>query len=320
MTEVKTQVFVAEDGGERLDVFLSRLSGLTRSAVEKHIAEGHVLINGDIPAKSGQKVKRDDTVVLNVPPPVDILQKADIPISILYEDDDIAVIDKPQGLTVHPAGGHSGDTLVNALLFNLSSLSGIGGVIRPGIVHRLDKDTSGVMVVAKNDAAHVALSDQLARREVKKQYRAILEGRLKQAQGVIELPIGRDPKNRKKMAVRSDGRAALTKYASVVTFKENTYAAFDILTGRTHQIRVHATALGHAVVGDKVYGHKKQRFNLDGQLLHAYSLSFTHPKSGEFMTFTAPLPAHFVKIYNVLAAESGLLPYDTAIENGIKID
>lgn len=297
----------------RLDVALSERTGKTRSAIKQLIEKGNVLVNGNPPKKSGEAVKAGDEITITVPDAVERIEKKDIPIEILYEDADVAVINKPQGLTVHPAGGNHTDTLVNALMFRLDSLSGINGEIRPGIVHRLDKDTSGVMIVAKNDEAHLSLSRQIADRTVVKEYVAILEGNLTPDEGRIETKIGRSPRDRKQMAVTPDGRTAITEWRVITRFKENCFALFRILTGRTHQIRVHAKYLGHPVVGDKTYGFKKQKFALDGQLLHAYRLTVTHPKSGERLTFTAPLPAYFVKVYDTLAAKDGLVPFDPEI-------
>ena len=297
----------------RLDVALSESTGKTRSAIKQLIEKGDVLVNGAPPKKSGETVKPGDEITLIVPDAVEKIEKKDIPIDILYEDADVAVINKPQGLTVHPAGGNYTDTLVNALMFRLDSLSGINGEIRPGIVHRLDKDTSGVMIVAKNDAAHLSLSKQIADRTVKKEYVAILEGNLTPDEGRIETKIGRSPRDRKQMAVTEDGRTAITEWRVITRFKENCFVLFRILTGRTHQIRVHAKHLGHPVVGDPVYGYKKQKFALNGQLLHAYRLTITHPKSGERKTFTAPVPDYFVKVYNVLAAKDGIPPFSPEI-------
>ena len=297
----------------RLDVALSESTGKTRSAIKQLIEKGDVLVNGAPPKKSGETVKPGDEITLIVPDAVEKIEKKDIPIDILYEDADVAVINKPQGLTVHPAGGNYTDTLVNALMFRLDSLSGINGEIRPGIVHRLDKDTSGVMIVAKNDAAHLSLSKQIADRTVKKEYVAILEGNLTPDEGRIETKIGRSPRDRKQMAVTEDGRTAITEWRVITRFKENCFVLFHILTGRTHQIRVHAKHLGHPVVGDPVYGYKKQKFALNGQLLHAYRLTITHPKSGERKTYTAPVPDYFVKVYNVLAAKDGIPPFSPEI-------
>lgn len=310
MPEIRT---IPITDSSRLDVALSESTGKTRSAIKQMIEKGDVLVNGLPPKKSGETVKQGDVITLTVPDAVEKIEKKDIPIEILYEDSDVAVINKPQGLTVHPAGGNYTDTLVNALMFRLDSLSGINGEIRPGIVHRLDKDTSGVMIVAKNDEAHLSLSRQIADRTVVKEYVAILEGNLTPDEGRIETKIGRSPRDRKQMAVTPDGRTAVTEWRVITRFKENCFVLFRILTGRTHQIRVHAKHLGHPVVGDKTYGYKKQKFNLDGQLLHAYRLTVTHPKSGERMTFSAPLPDYFVRVYDALAAKDGLKPFNAEI-------
>mgnify|MGYP004651694673 FL=1 len=310
MPEIRT---ITITDSSRLDVALSESTGKTRSAIKQLIEKGDVLVNGLPPKKSGETVKAGDVITLTVPDAVEKIEKKDIPIDILYEDGDVAVINKPQGLTVHPAGGNYTDTLVNALMFRLDSLSGINGEIRPGIVHRLDKDTSGVMIVAKNDEAHLSLSRQIADRTVVKEYVAILEGNLTPDEGRIETKIGRSPRDRKQMAVTPDGRTAVTEWRVITRFKENCFVLFRILTGRTHQIRVHAKHLGHPVVGDKTYGFKKQKFNLDGQLLHAYRLTVTHPKSGERMTFSAPLPDYFVRVYDALATKDGLKPFNAEI-------
>lgn len=296
-----------------MDIILAEKTGYTRSYVKQLVEKQAVTINGETAKKSGQNVKAGDEIALDEPELVTKLEKKDIPVDILYEDDDIAVINKPQGLTVHPAGGNYTDTLVNALMFRLDNLSGINGEIRPGIVHRLDKDTSGVMVVAKTDEAHLGLSEQIAARTVRKEYLAILEGAPPRESDTIVTKIGRNPKDRKLMAVTPDGREAVTDYRVITRFKENSLVLFRIHTGRTHQIRVHAKYIGHPVVGDKAYGFKKQRFELDGQLLHAYRLEFTHPGTGERMTFTAPLPSYFERVYNVLAAKDGLPPFDEHI-------
>ena len=306
------KTFKPEIGG-RLDVILAELTGYTRSYIKQLVEKNAVRVNDEEVKKSGQIVKPADEITLDEPELVTKIEKKDIPVEILYEDDDIAVINKPQGLTVHPAGGNYTDTLVNALMYRLDNLSGINGEIRPGIVHRLDKDTSGVMVVAKTDAAHLALSEQIAARTVKKEYVAILEGTPAKDKGTIITKIGRNPKDRKLMAVTSDGREAITDYKVVTKFKENSFVLFRIHTGRTHQIRVHAKYIGHPVVGDKSYGYKKQKFDLNGQLLHSYRLTIVHPTSGEVMTFTAPLPDYFEKVYNVLAAKDGLPKFDPSI-------
>lgn len=305
---------IESDADGRLDVIVSALTGYTRSRIKQLVEKGLVRADGVTVKKCGHTLKKGDTVTLDVPDLVEKIEKKDIPVDILYEDDDIAVINKPQGLTVHPAGGNYTDTLVNALMYRLDKLSGINGEIRPGIVHRLDKDTSGVMVVAKNDAAHLNLSAQIAKRTVKKEYLALLEGNLKDDSGTIVTRIGRSPKNRKLMAVLPEGREAVTDYTVLSRFDDNCLVLFVIRTGRTHQIRVHAKYLGHPVVGDKSYGYKKQKFDLNGQLLHAYRLTFTHPTTGKVMTFVAPVPDYFVKVYDTLAAKNGTKRFkDTVI-------
>ena len=295
--------FVA-DAAVRADVFMSERAGLTRSAVKKLADEGRLFADG-VPVKAGHVLKAGSRVRLDVPPPRPVrAQPEDIPVDVIYEDGDIAVINKPRGMSVHAGAGRVDGTLVNALLYRLKSLSSINGEIRPGIVHRIDKDTSGLLVVAENDAAHLSLEKQFAEKTCHREYLALLEGVLKEDTGHIETNIGRDPKDRLKMAVLPvGGRRAVTDYEVVERFSENTLVHFTLQTGRTHQIRVHAKHLGHPVVGDPVYGYKKQRFTLDGQLLHAFRLTLTHPRTGERMTFEAPLPADFEHILAVLRAE-----------------
>lgn len=289
----------------RADVFVSECTGLTRSAVKKLADGGHILVNG-APAKAGQMLRAGETVSVEIPAPVPIRARPeDIPLDIVYEDTDIAVVNKPQGMTVHAGAGRTEGTLVNALLFRLHSLSGINGEIRPGIVHRIDKDTSGLLVVAKNDAAHLSLAKQIAEKSCKREYLALLEGVLKEDSGHISTLIGRDPKDRLKMAVLpSGGRRAETDFFTVERFRDNTLVRFSLGTGRTHQIRVHAKYMGHPVVGDPTYGYKKQRFMLQGQLLHAYRLTLAHPVTGERMTFEAPLPDYFERVLSVVRAET----------------
>lgn len=298
--------FTAEAEG-RIDVYVSSVSELTRSAVKRLADEGRVFLNGK-PAKASSDVKCGDHVRVDVPDPVPTRAvPEDIPIDVIYEDDDIAVVNKPQGMTVHAGAGNYEGTLVNALLFRLKNLSGVGGAYRPGIVHRIDKDTSGLLVVAKNDFAHISLSEQIAKKTAKREYLALLEGVLKEEHGRVMTDIGRDPKNRLKMAVlpAGEGKEAVTEWSAVERFRENTLAAFRLQTGRTHQIRVHARYIGHPVVGDKVYGYQRQRFSLDGQLLHAYRLTLIHPRTGEEMVFTAPLPDYFEHILEILRRENG---------------
>lgn len=278
---------------ERLDVYLSEKLDKTRSAVKKLVEDKNVTVNGKV-EKAGKTLKEGDEITVVLPDPVKLdLEAENIPLDIIYQDEDIAIINKPQGMTVHAGNGVHGSTLVNALLYHLDSLSGINGVIRPGIVHRIDKDTSGLLVVAKNDAAHVSLSEQIKNKTCRRIYLALVEGVVKENDGVIDTFIGRSDKNRTMMAVKSDGRRAVTHYKVIRRYKDYTLMEFSLETGRTHQIRVHTKYLGHPVVGDPVYGYKTQKFRLNGQLLHAFRLELTHPRSGERMAFEAPLPDYF---------------------------
>lgn len=289
---METKTIIAEKS-ERLDVYLSEKLDKTRSAVKKLVEDKNVTVNGKA-EKAGKTLKEGDEITVVLPDPVKLdLEAENIPLDIIYQDEDIAIINKPQGMTVHAGNGVHGSTLVNALLYHLDSLSGINGVIRPGIVHRIDKDTSGLLVVAKNDAAHVSLSEQIKNKTCRRIYLALVEGVVKENDGVIDTFIGRSDKNRTMMAVKSDGRRAVTHYKVIRRYKDYTLMEFSLETGRTHQIRVHTKYLGHPVVGDPVYGYKTQKFRLNGQLLHAFRLELTHPKSGERMVFEAPLPDYF---------------------------
>ena len=302
---MREETLVCGEGCSRLDLFLTARTQLTRSAVKKLIEGGHVRLNG-APVKAGQPVRAGDVVDYEVPPPQPIAAHAeDIPLDIVYEDADIAVINKPQGMTVHAGNGNTEGTLVNALLFRLDRLSGINGAIRPGIVHRIDKDTSGLLVVAKNDRAHLSLSAQISEKTCRREYLALLEGNPREDEGHIVTQIGRDPSDRLKMAVlpAGKGRRAETDYFVEERFARNALVRFRLQTGRTHQIRVHAKYMGHPVVGDPVYGYKKQRFALAGQLLHACRLELTHPATGERMTFTAPLPDYFERVLETVRRE-----------------
>lgn len=264
---------------------------------------GNVLLRG-AKVKPAQSLSVGDEVEINLPEMEECAAKPeDIPIDIIYEDGDVAVVNKPQGMTVHMGNGNKEGTLVNALLYRLDSLSGINGVIRPGIVHRIDKNTSGLMVVAKNDAAHLSLSKQIAEKTCKRSYIALLEGLLETDSGTVTTYIGRSPRDRKKMAVvpPEKGKLAVTDYTVLQRFAEGyTLCRFDLRTGRTHQIRVHAKYLSHPVVGDPEYGIKKQKFALAGQLLHSCTLTFTHPGTGERLTFHAPLPDYFLNVLKKL--------------------
>ena len=306
-----TRLFIAENDYKRLDVFLAEQTDeFTRSRIKKLIEDGQVTVQGKPVTKSGEGVKKGCEVVVTVPDAVEYSVRAEnIPIDVVYEDDDIAVVNKPRGMTVHVGNGNTEGTLVNALLYALGSLSGIGGVLRPGIVHRIDKDTTGLLVVAKNDKAHVSLAAQIAEKSAHRIYYALLEGIVKDDEGRIVTDIGRHPQDRLKMAVLPDGmgKLAVTDYKVLARFgTEFTLCKFILQTGRTHQIRVHAKHVGHPCVGDPVYGHKKQKFKLDGQLLHAKTLELTHPTSGERMTFNAPLPPEFSEILEKLCRQYGV--------------
>lgn len=280
--------------GERLDVFLSELLGITRSRAEKLIRAGNVRVDGFVQTKPGLKLPEDARVEANIPPPAEMeAQAEDIPLEILYEDNDIAVVNKPCGMVVHPAVGNENGTMVNALLFNLSDLSGIGGMLRPGIVHRLDKDTSGLLLVAKNDAAHLALSEALKNREIHKTYRAVALGGFREENGVIEKPIARHPNDRKRMAVVENGRYARTEYSVSQRLRGATLLDVDLITGRTHQIRVHFASIGHPLLGDPIYGGKKPPITSPRLMLHAWRIAFIHPSTGEPMQFEAGEPEAF---------------------------
>lgn len=300
---MRSETFTADSAENRADVAVcSRLDGLTRSAVKKLFDDGQVTVNGKI-AKPSRPIEIGDIIVVTLPDPKPSgVRPEDIPVEIIYEDDDIAVVNKPQGLTVHAGNGNEDGTLVNALLFRLKSLSGVGGVIRPGIVHRIDKNTSGLLVVAKNDLSHVNLAEQIADKSCHRTYIALLEGNLKDDEGTVTTYIGRSPSDRVKMAVvqPDKGKLAVTDYKVIARSKDYTLCKFSLQTGRTHQIRVHAKYLNHPVVGDDVYGRKAREFKLDGQLLHAYKLEFSHPSTGEKMSFSANLPEYFIKVLKKL--------------------
>ena len=299
----------AEQAGERLDRFLAgAVPGLSRSQAQRLIDDGHVQVAGR-QAKANLALKDGDQVSIELPAPVPTsAQPEDIPVPVLYEDADLVVVNKPAGMVVHPAAGHNSGTLVNALLHHVDDLSGIGGELRPGIVHRLDKGTSGVMVVAKHDAAHEALARQFADREVDKEYVALVWG-VVQAGRRIDLPIGRDPNDRQKMSARSRrARSAVTRITRAQHLKGVTLCQVAIATGRTHQIRVHLNAIGHPIVGDPTYGGVRQRvpqdlrpvLRLERPFLHAARLAFTHPTEGREMSFDAPLPDDLQQVLDQL--------------------
>lgn len=301
-----------EEVGKRLDSYLSeKIEGYSRTYMQKLIDEGHCKVNGK-GVKANYKLRLGDRIEAVVPDPVPLeVEPENIALDIVHEDDDIIIINKPQGMVVHPAHGNYSGTVVNALLEhckNLSdynSLTGINGVMRPGIVHRIDKDTSGIIVIAKNNEAHLSLSEQLKEHSINRKYIALLEGRMKNDSGVVETLIGRNPKDRKQMAVVSvNGKKAVTHYRVLERFENNTLIEAVLETGRTHQIRVHMAYLGHPVVGDTVYGYKKQRFETKGQLLHAKILGFIHPIRKEYVEFEAPLPDYFEKILRTLRSKS----------------
>ena len=305
------RLYVAEENCKRLDVFLSdQTEDFSRSRLKKLIEDGQVSVNGVAVKKAGAEIKRGDSVTVQIPDAAEYSVKPEnIPVDIVYEDKDFAVVNKAKGMTVHVGNGNESGTLVNALLYALDSLSGIGGVLRPGIVHRIDKDTTGLLVVAKNDKAHVSLASQIAEKTCHRTYYALLEGNLKESRGRVVTDIGRHPTERLKMAVLPEGKGkiAITDFETVAHFGGDfTLCKFDLQTGRTHQIRVHAKHLGHPVAGDPVYGYKKQKIKADGQLLHAKRLELTHPTTGERMEFNAPLPPAFQEILDKLCKQYGV--------------
>ncbi len=293
----------ANEDGERIDKYLSEeFDNYSRSFLQKLIKDSCVLVNNE-PVKSSYRVSHDDKLKVVVPAPekTEIVPE-NIPLDILYEDDDIIVINKPKDMVVHPAAGHYSHTLVNALMYHCNGkLSGINGVLRPGIVHRIDKDTTGVLVACKNDFAHQAVASQLAVHSITRKYQCICHNRFSQNEGTIDAPIGRHPADRKKMAVNyRNGRKAVTHYHVLENFRDMAYAECSLETGRTHQIRVHMASVGHPLLGDSVYSQTKSPWKLCGQTLHARILGFVHPRTGEYMEFEAPLPDYFEKILGIL--------------------
>ena len=287
---------IETENGERIDKYLSNeMSGFSRSYIQKLMKDGHVYVNGKA-VKANYKLAYDDMITVEIPDLVepDIVPE-NIPLDILYEDDDILIVNKPKGMVVHPAAGHYSGTLVNALMYHCGeSLSGINGVMRPGIVHRIDMDTTGSLLVCKNDQAHQKLEEQLKVHSIKRVYHAIVCGNLKEDSGTIDAPIGRHPVDRKKMSINyQNGREAVTHYQVLERFGDYTYISCRLETGRTHQIRVHMASIRHPLLGDNVYGPQKCPFKLQGQTLHAKILGITHPTTGEYMEFDAPLPEYF---------------------------
>ena len=296
--------FETEEAGIRADKYLGMHTDLSRTRIQQLAEEGRMLVNGK-PAKSSLKLEAGDVIELEVPEVVPLdLEPENIPLDILYEDDDVLVVNKPKGMVVHPASGHYSGTLVNAVLYHCgSSLSGINGVLRPGIVHRIDMDTTGSVLVCKNDTAHRSIAAQLAEHSIVRRYRAIVSGNIKEDTLTISQPIGRDPSDRKKMAVRPGGKSAVTHVRVLERFGDYTYIECRLETGRTHQIRVHLAWCRHPLLGDTVYGsRKKTPFSTQGQCLHAQILGFIHPSTGEYIETQAPLPAYFEAILQKLRA------------------
>ena len=296
-------ILTCDRSGERLDAFLSRaLPEISRSAAQKLIAEGNVLLDGK-PAKKNDRLEHGQTVSVTIPEPKPVdVTPTEMQLDIVYEDEDVAVINKPKGLVVHPAAGHQDDTLVNGLLYAMGdSLSGINGELRPGIVHRIDKDTSGLLAIAKNDLAHAVLASQLKDHTMARTYEAIVCGNLKEDSGTVDAPIGRHPTDRKKMCVtQRNSKPAVTHWEVVKRYRGHTHIRCHLETGRTHQIRVHMAYIGHPILGDTVYGHKKPELGQDSQCLHAGALCFRHPRDGHPVMVFAPLPDYFQSVLEKL--------------------
>ncbi len=293
---------VEEHGhGERLDSFISdEIERLSRQYIQTLIKEGHVLVNGNN-GRASLRLKEHDSIRVEVPEMQEILVEAcDIPLDVVYEDSELLVINKPKGLVVHPAPGNWDQTLVNALLFHVKDLSGINGKLRPGIVHRLDKDTSGLIVVAKNDASHRGLAEQIKDHSFNREYIALVHGVIQENLGMIDAPIGRSKKDRKKMAVEPNGKQALSQYSVVKRYRNYSLVNIKLLTGRTHQIRVHFAYIKHPVLGDSTYGSGRNPFGLESQFLHARLLGFIHPLTGSYMEFSCDMPSELQAIINKL--------------------
>lgn len=304
---METLTFRAEKDGERIDRYLSgHLEDLSRSYIQKLIKDGNISVDGRA-VKANYKMSAGDEIRVLIPEPEvpDILPE-NIPLDILYEDDDILVVNKPKGMVVHPAPGHYEHTLVNAVLYHCGDrLSGINGVMRPGIVHRIDMDTTGSLLICKNDQAHRQLAAQLKEHSITRRYHAVVHGNLKYDSGTVDAPIGRHPTDRKKMSTKApNARSAVTHYRVLERFGDYTYIECELETGRTHQIRVHMSSIGHPILGDPVYGPARCPYRLEGQTLHAKILGIHHPSSGEYMEFDAPLPEYFVKLLDILRRKS----------------
>lgn len=285
----------------RLDVFITdSIDSYTRSYFTGLISEGRVTVNGKVVTKSGFKISFGDIIEVNIPEPVNTDTVAqDIPLDILYEDDDLIIINKPQGMVVHPAAGHYDGTLVNALLKHCGdNLSDINGVVRPGIVHRIDKDTSGVMMAVKNNETHIKISDMMSRHEIERVYRTVVYGIVTENKGTIDAPIGRSTKDRRKMTVVPDGKPSVSHFEVMNRYREGTDLKVILETGRTHQIRAHMTYIGHPVIGDPLYAPKRQSYGLEGQCLHSKSIRFIHPRTGEELYFESDLPEYYKELLN----------------------
>lgn len=292
------------DSGDRIDSFLSlQIEELSRSRIQKLIKDELVLVNGKS-VKTSYKLNEGDVVSVDIPKnPAEVgIVPEDIPLDIIYEDDDILIVNKPKGMVVHPAPGHYTGTLVNAIMYHCKdSLSGINGELRPGIVHRIDRDTTGSLIICKNDNAHRFIANQIAEHSCNREYVGIVNGHLTNEKDVIDSPIGRNPKDRKKMAIVPDGRNAVTHYEILQVFRQYDFVKFKLETGRTHQIRVHMASINHPLLGDEVYGPSKCPFKLQGQTLHAKTIGFIHPTTKEYMEFEAPLPAYFEDLIKKLS-------------------
>lgn len=300
---METIVLKADSGGERIDRFVcENLSGLSRSYIQKLLTEKKIRVNEQT-VKANYKLKSGDQIKIKIPEPEtpDIVPE-NISLEILYEDNDILIVNKPKGMVVHPAPGHYTHTLVNAVMYHCGDrLSGINGVMRPGIVHRIDMNTTGSLIICKNDRAHQIMADELKEHNITRKYHAVVHGNIKEDSGTVDKPIGRHPVDRKKMSTKTkNGRNAVTHYKVLERFGNYTYIECELKTGRTHQIRVHMASIGHPILGDDVYGPAKCPFKLEGQTLHAKILGIRHPSTGEYMEFDAPLPAYFVSLIETL--------------------
>ena len=303
----ETHIWIAETSNTRVDTYLASNSEYTRSQLQKWIRSGDLLVNGN-QAKANTIIKPGDTLKLMIPEAEETdIRPQNIPIDIVYEDEDLCVINKPKGMVVHPAPGNPDGTLVNALLYHFTELSERGGVNRPGIVHRIDKDTSGLLVIAKNDIIHEQLAKQFADHSAHRTYVCLVHGNLKEDSGTIDAPIGRHPVDRKKMAVVQDGRNAVTHWSVISRYGEMTFLRVSLETGRTHQIRVHMAYIKHPIVGDPLYGTKAPKLGMDSQALHGYRLDLIHPGKNEPMTFYAPLPDGLIHALRILSPD-GKLP------------